>query len=153
MAKLELIPDPLRSRIAKLSCPTFDTQPWTQLESLKDARVALVSTAGIHNRDDRAFSPSAGDYRVIKSDSIASDIVMTHVSKNFDRTGFQLDWNVVFPLDRLRELAEQEYIGSVADYHYSFMGATDPAKIQPYAEKLAGHLTNDKVDAILLVPV
>jgi D-proline reductase (dithiol) PrdB len=28
---------------------------------------------------------------------------MTHISTNFDRTGFQQDWNVVFPLARLWE--------------------------------------------------
>jgi len=46
-----------------------------------------------------------GDYRVIPGDIAARDLVMTHISTNFDRTGFQQDWNVVFPLDRLKELA------------------------------------------------
>lgn len=45
---------------------------------------------------------------------------MSHVSTNFDRTGFQQDWNIVFPLDRLQELAAKGIIGSVAAYHYSF---------------------------------
>jgi D-proline reductase (dithiol) PrdB len=30
--------------------------------------------------------------------------VISHISINFDRTGFEEDWNVVFPLDRLNEL-------------------------------------------------
>ena len=51
---------------------------------------------------------------------------MSHISTNFDRTGFQQDINVVFPVDRLRELAARGTIGSVADFHYSFMGATAP---------------------------
>jgi D-proline reductase (dithiol) PrdB len=78
---------------------------------------------------------------------------MSHISTNFDRTGFQQDWNVVFPLDRLRELAEEKVIGSVADYHYSFMGATDPIRMEATARNLAKIMKNDGVDAVLLVPV
>jgi D-proline reductase (dithiol) PrdB len=78
---------------------------------------------------------------------------MTHISTNFDRTGFQQDWNVVFPLARLLELAADNTIGSVADYHYSFMGAADPANMENGARKLAGLLRGDRVDAALLVPV
>jgi hypothetical protein len=44
---------------------------------------------------------------------------------------FQEDWNVVFPLDRLNELAAEGTIGSVAATHYSFMGATDPVQRSP----------------------
>jgi D-proline reductase (dithiol) PrdB len=78
---------------------------------------------------------------------------MTHISTNFDRTGFQQDWNVVFPLDRLRELAATGVIGSVADYHYSFMGAAAPADMESHARKLAGLLQGDQADTALLVPV
>jgi D-proline reductase (dithiol) PrdB len=94
-----------------------------------------------------------GDYRVIQGNIDARDLVMTHISTNFDRTGFQQDWNVVFPLDRLKELAAKGIIGSVAAYHYSFMGATNPAEMEPAARNLAGLLKGDKVDAALLVPV
>jgi D-proline reductase (dithiol) PrdB len=95
----------------------------------------------------------AGDYRVIPGEIEAKDLVMTHISTNFDRIGFQQDWNVVFPLDRLRELATEGIIGSMADYHYSFMGATDPAEMEPAARNLATLLKGDRVDAALLVPV
>jgi D-proline reductase (dithiol) PrdB len=78
---------------------------------------------------------------------------MTHISTNFDRTGFQRDWNVVFPLDRLKELSVDGIIGSVAAYHYSFMGATDPSEMEPAARNLADLLKGDRVDAALLVPV
>ena len=63
------------------------------------------------------------------------------------------DWNVVFPLDRLRELAETGTIGGVADFHYSFMGATDPVQMESAARQIAGPLKEDGVNAVLLVPV
>ncbi len=65
----------------------------------------------------------------------------------------QEDCNVVFPLDRLNELAAEGAIGSVAATHYSFMGATDPVQMEGYAREVAGQLKQDKVDAVILSPV
>ena len=79
---------------------------------------------------------------------------MSHASVNFDRTGFQSDWNVVFPLDRLKELVRDKLIGAVAAFHYSFMGAIPlVARYEPKARELAGLLRKDGVDAVLLTPV
>jgi len=94
-----------------------------------------------------------GDYRVISADTEAKDLVMTHISTNFDRTGFFQDWNVVFPLDRLHELSGKKLIGSVADFHYSFMGAADPTNMSASARNLVNLLQGDNVDAAFLVPV
>ena len=78
---------------------------------------------------------------------------MSYISVNFDRTGYQQDLNVVFPIERLREMAIGKVIGSVADYHYSFMGATYPAEMAPLVRKIAGFLKKDQVNAVLLSPV
>ena len=153
MARLDQMKEPQRSHIAKLSCPSFETTAWVAGPPLRRRRVSIISTAGLHRRGDRPFEGMTGDYRVIPGDIKASDLVITHVSTNFDRTGFQQDWNIMFPLDRLRELAAEGIIGSVADYHYSFMGAADPALMEPAARNLAALLKGDQVDAALLVPV
>lgn len=80
-------------------------------------------------------------------------MVMSHLSTNFDRSGFQQDLNVILPLDRLKELNKKGVIASLASYHYSFMGATDPAHIEQAAKEVAGLLKGDGVDVILLIPV
>jgi D-proline reductase (dithiol) PrdB len=90
---------------------------------------------------------------VIEGDIRARDLIMSHVSTNFDRSGFQQDWNLVFPLDRLQELRAEGHIASVARFHYSFMGASDPKDMAPGMGKLANLLHNDNVNAVLLVPV
>ena len=54
---------------------------------------------------------------------------------------------------RLRELASDKTIGSVADFHYSFMGALPPKALEPRGRALAGLLKQDKVDAVILTPV
>lgn len=153
MARLDFMPEPMRSHLAKLPCPTFPTNPWVTGPKLAERRVSLISTAGLHRRGDRPFESMTGDYRVIPGNIQAEDLVMTHISTNFDRTGFQQDWNVVFPLDRLHEMADNGLIGNVADYHYSFMGATDPVAMEPEARHLAELLIGDRVDAAMLIPV
>ena len=153
MARLNQMPEPMRTHVADLPCPQFDTTPWTAGTKLEEQRVAIVSTAGLHKRGDRPFQGIDGDYRIIPGGTMANELVMTHVSTNFDRTGFQQDWNVAFPLDRLRELADEGIIGSMADYHYSFMGAADPSQMASHAENLAQVLKGDGVNAVLLVPV
>ena len=153
MALLKQMPEPMKSHLTKLPCPSFENQPWVSGKSLASRRISLISTAGLQQRGDRPFEGRTGDYRVIPGDIKSRDLVMTHISTNFDRTGFQQDWNVVFPLERLRELAAEGIIGSVAAYHYSFMGATDPAEMEPAARNLALLLKGDRVDGALLVPV
>jgi D-proline reductase (dithiol) PrdB len=83
----------------------------------------------------------------------AGDILMSHVSINFDRAGFQRDLNVVYPVDRLRELAAQDVIAGAADTHFTVMGSTDPAGMTATADQIAGQLRQERIDSILLSPV
>lgn len=153
MVRLEQFDEEERSHLLNLPCPTFEETPYVSGITPKQARVAIVSTAGLHRRSDQAFNIGEAGYRVIPGDVNPNDLVMSHISTNFDRTGFQLDINMVLPLDRLNELAQQGVIDSVASYHYSFMGATDPAQMEQEARSLAKLLTNDRVNCVLLVPV
>ena len=154
MARLEDLPRAQAEHLAKLPCPTFDSTPWTKpAKALKDCRAALISTAGLSRRGEAPFTGLSGEYRVIPSDTPASEILMSHVSTNFDRTGYIQDLNLVMPMDRLNELAEQGVIGSVGRFHYSFMGATDPTEMEDGAREVAGLLKNDGVDLVLLSPV
>ena len=57
-------------------------------------------------------------------------------------------------IDRLREMEEAGEIGSLADYHYSFMGsAGGPEAYEKSAIEVAGLLKDDQVDAVLFSPV
>ena len=133
--------------------PDFGATPWVGGPALSKRRVVIITTAGLQVRSDIPFKAGSADYRVIPAETPAADIVMSHVSVNYDRTGFQEDVNVVLPLDRLRELERDGVIGSVADYHYSFMGAAPIRALEGKATALAGLLKNDRVDAAILSPV
>lgn len=135
--------------------PRFEKKPWAGGKPLRERRLALVTTAGLHLKSDHAFSAdSHNDYRVIPGDVSGADLVMSQFSVNFDRSGFQQDVNVVFPIDRARELVAEGVVGSIADFHYSFMGAGSAVtRYEPKARELAGLLKKDAVDAVLLTPV
>jgi len=153
VTRLTDLPLAQAKRLAELECPDFKTRPWVTGPPLSQRRVAIISSAGLVVRGESPFRGRDADYRVIPAATKADELLISHISINFDRTGFHEDWNVVFPLDRLRELAAEGMIGGVASTHYSFMGATDPVEMEPYARELAGRLKQDGVDAAILPPV
>ena len=153
MTRLTDLPPAQAKRLAELECPDFATRPWVTGPALSQRRVAIVSSAGLVVRGENPFRGRDADYRVIPTDTMPEQLLISHISINFDRTGFQEDWNIIFPLDRLGELAAEGAISSVASTHYSFMGATDPVQMEPHARELAGRLKQDAVDAVVLPPV
>lgn len=153
MVRLSDLSEHEAAHLLALECPQFDGSPFAPAPALKEARVALLTSAGLVRRDDETFRAGATDYRVIPGNVDSGELVMSHVSANYDRSGFVQDLNTVFPIDRLRELAADGTIGSVADFHYSFMGATEPQALEESARKLAGLLKEDRVNAVFLTPV
>ena len=154
MVRLSDLPDYEAKHLLEKVCVPFATEPWVTGPPLKERRVAMITTAGIHLAGEQSFGFHDTAFRVIPGDVAAGDMVMTHSSVNFDRTGFQQDLNVAFPIDRLHELAEAGEIGSVADFHYGFMGAgSTPASFEPTAREVAGLLKKDAVDAVMLIPI
>jgi D-proline reductase (dithiol) PrdB len=79
--------------------------------------------------------------------------VMTHVAVEFDRSAWQQDLNTIIPLDRLEEMATDGEIGSVAEDHYSFMGAADPVTMEKSARQAAAQMKQDGVNTVLLIPI
>ncbi|MGE0699615.1 MAG: glycine/sarcosine/betaine reductase selenoprotein B family protein [Hyphomicrobiaceae bacterium] len=154
MVRLADLPEVEAQHLRDKPCPRFAGSPLVDGPPLRERRVAIVTTAGLHPRGAAAFALSDTGFRVIPGDTTGRDLVMSHTSVNFDRTGFQQDLNVVFPIDRLREAEARGEIASLAARHYSLMGALwEPHEIEPTARGLAGLLKQDRVDAVLLVPV
>ena len=153
MARLTDLPPAPAKRYAELECPNFTSTPWVNGPPLAERRVAIVSSAGLVVRGEKPFRGRDADYRVIPSETRPEQLTFSRISINLDRSGFQEDWNVVFPLDRLREFAAEGVIESMAATHYSFMGATDPVQMEGYARDVAARLKSDGVDAVLLSPV
>ena len=153
MARLEDIPEPTRTAVRDVPCPSFDETPFVLGPPLSQRRVAIVSSAALIRRGDKPFPVGSGEHRAVSNAWPTTDILVSHVSINFDRAGFQRDINVVHPVDRLTELAAEGLIGSVAPTHFSVMGSTDPAAMVESADAIAQALHADGVDAVLLCPV
>ncbi len=138
----------------------IDPVPWKPLRKpLAECRLALVSSAGLVPPDQPWFDKShpGGDpsFREISGDIEISNLIDTHRSDSFDHSGMAEDRDVVFPLTRVRELAEWGRIGSVNHRHLSLMGSiTSPGQfIRNQAPEAAGKLVRDEVDVALLIPV
>jgi D-proline reductase (dithiol) PrdB len=127
---------------------------WVEPKPLAESKIAIISTAGLHRRTEEPFQVGAVDYRLIPGDIDFADVVMSHVSTNFDRSAFQRDPNIWFPLDRLREMADDGEIGGVSNWHYAFMGAQpNHQALKDAGEEVGRLLAADEVDIALLVPV
>lgn len=133
--------------------------PWTPVKKpLKDSVVALVTTAGVHLKSQKPFDmlDKEGDpsYRELPSSSPLSEYMITH--DYYDHTDADRDLNIVFPVDRLREMKESGEIKGIAKVNYSFMGHIDGRHIDTLIKKtapeVAGLLKREAVDVALLTP-
>lgn len=145
----------MRNYGAGQNVPTFDEPAFTPLSKpLSEARVAIVTSAALHRPDQERYSP--GDTRFRAFDRADRDLIMGHWSPNFDHTGFQLDLNVVYPIERLEELAADGVIGDVAPRHFAFAG-NQPETVSELrldtGPACAQELVADAVDVVLLTPV
>ncbi len=146
----------IRERVGDIPTPDFDDTPVTAAPPLADAKVAIVTTAGLKPAGEVSlWQPTDGSFTVLPA--AARDVQLAHFSPNFDRSGFAADINVVYPVDRLDEMAAAGEIGSVAEHHLSFMGAQFDATFStilldsgPAAAKV---LIDQEVDVVLLTPI
>ncbi len=126
--------------------------PWTPLRKpLSDNTVVLISTGGVHLRSDRPFNLNSDPtFRVIPKDAQPGDLAISHQA--YDRTDALRDINLVFPIERLRELAADGVIGRLAENHYGF-GLMGSAKgLMPAIKEVARRISESGVDLALLVP-
>ena len=159
MPRLDTLSEVQRRTLEFFPCLEHDDTPWVALDKpLSQSKVALVTSAGLHLRDDQPFTRDTpggeSTYRVIPSDCNPSDVVQSHFSIGFDHTGIYRDLNVTFPVDRLRELKERGDIGSLSANYYSFMGALRDAStvINETGPEVARLMKADSVDVVLLTP-
>lgn len=145
----------MREYGAGTAVPEFDDPAFHPLDKpLSEARVAIVTSAALHRLSDERFGQGDTSYR--RLDRSDRDLVLGHWSPNFDRSGFRLDLNVVYPIDRLDELEAKGIIGSVAPHHYAFAG-NQPDTVSEIrldtGPACAADMIADDVDVVLLTPV
>ncbi|MCC6434960.1 MAG: selenoprotein B glycine/betaine/sarcosine/D-proline reductase [Acidimicrobiales bacterium] len=144
----------VRRSVESLDAFDFGTTAAVAAPPLAEARVAIVTTAGLRADGLGRWSEGQG---FVTLPAAARDLQLAHLSVNFDRSGLLADLNVAYPADRLDELAAQGVIGSVATNHLSFMGAQPDHTLTTMrldtGPAAARQLLADGVDVVLLTPV
>lgn len=135
----------------------YDSSPWCPFEKpLGDARLALVSSAGIFRDDQEPFDPWAVNdlsFRRIPVDTPRERLRLHH--NYFDHRDALKDLNCVFPAQRLKELEQHGHIGGLANEAITLgMGRLykRTALQQETVPRIVEALQKQGVDAALLVP-
>ncbi len=120
----------------------------------KETTIALITTSGVHLKSQPMFDVEAGDHsvRLIPYHCHEDDLMISHT--HYDRTDADKDINCVFPLARLRELAEEGIIGRVATTHFGLMGYIPETTklINETIPIIIQQLKTEEVDAVILNP-
>jgi len=147
--------------------PDFPDSPFAPMRKpLREATVALFSSGAIYLDDQDPYYPAELTYeqamrdvrkaterfpslRIIPAETPEERLRVGHVA--YDIRAAQKDINVIFPLTRLRELAQEGVIGALAERSYSYHGLTNiPRLMQESAPQWAQMLKDDGVDAVFL---
>ncbi|MBZ5611495.1 MAG: glycine/betaine/sarcosine/D-proline family reductase selenoprotein B [Acidobacteriia bacterium] len=126
--------------------------PWAPLRKpVSESTVVLITTAGVHLRSDPPFKLNSDPtFRIIPKDARPADLAISHQA--YDRTDALRDINLVFPIERLRELEAEHVIGRLADDHYGFGLEGSAARLMPAIKGVARRIENAGADLVLLVP-
>lgn len=134
-----------------------DEAPLTPLRKhLRQSTVGMLTSGGISYKTAEPFEADAkNNFRLDEIDPDTSSDGFQINDAYYDTRDGVKDINVIFPLERLRELAGAGEIGRVADRLWSgFMGRTYKRGyvMQTAAPALVEELKKDEVDILVLVP-
>ena len=151
----------IRDNYARLGYKTYnwvvnaDTPPWARLSKpLSRCRLGLAASGGIYVSGQVAFHhKDDASIREIPADVDTKKLRATHFA--YDLSDARTDPNVVFPIDTLRGLVREGFLGGLASRFYTFMGGIYSSRrvSEDLAPRLTARLLEDGVDAVLLVPV
>lgn len=145
--------DRVKDFISGLEPAIFENTAFTTPKALSDSTVAILTTAALHHPDQPEFAPRDTSFR--RLDPSRRDYRLGHWSQDVDHVGYAVDHNVVFPIDRLDELAADGTIGAVADVHLAYAGnqfELEGIRLDSGPEG-AKVLLHAGVDVVLLTPV
>lgn len=123
---------------------------------LSETRLTFVSSAGVQPKDTLPFDVvhPVGDFsfRRVASTAFASELEIHQIK--YPTTGAHRDLNVIFPIERLQELAAEGIVGELTSNLFSFIGyQMDPERFErTLAEELADAVVAEGAEAALLCP-
>jgi D-proline reductase (dithiol) PrdB len=133
--------------------------PWTPIaKPLTACRFTLITTGGLHLRTDQPFNMDdpKGDptFRIIPADAEQTDLTITH--NYYNHADADRDFNILLPLDRIKELTRGGYLGGLTPSHYSFMGHIDGPHVATLENEilpvLLAKIRSERPDVVFLTP-
>ena len=159
----------IRGRATGLPPAPLSNPPWASLKRpLGEAAIALFTSGAVRRLEDQPYIASGYSYeqalanpakaydrnpslRIIPGNIDCSCLVVEHIA--YDVRAARRDINVIFPIERLRELAGNGNVCQIANYHYAFSGLTN---LQTLSEQVlptwAQKIATAGADAVLLTP-
>jgi D-proline reductase (dithiol) PrdB len=123
---------------------------------LSESRLTFVSTAGVQPRGTLPFDTvhPVGDYTFRRVPSVSKPGELEIHQLKYPTAGALKDLNVIFPIERLGELAAEKVIGSLTPNFFSFIGYNmDPERLEAtLAEEIAEAVVAERADVALLAP-
>lgn len=143
----------VKQHMSALEPAVFEDTAFTTPKSLSESTVAIVTSAALHHPEQPDFAPRDTSFRTL--DPTRRDYRLGHWSQDVDQVGYGIDYNVVFPIDRLDELVANGTIGAVSPVHLAYAGnqfEVSGIRLDSGPEG-AKTLLNAGVDVVLLTPV
>lgn len=136
-----------------------DTSPWTPLTRPENkSLLSVVCSGGVYHKDDDPV-PWAVDgsndlrWRLLPRDVDARELRIVH--GGYNHADADRDVNCILPIDRLRELEAEGYIGGLAPYFFSYRARIFGRSrlMQEWIPALIKRLKEVGTDLGLLIPV
>jgi D-proline reductase (dithiol) PrdB len=136
---------------------TADVVPLARLtRPISESRLTFVSSAGVQPKGTLPFDVvhPVGDYSFRRVPSTAKPADLEIHQLKYPTASAHRDVNVIFPIERLQELAEEGVIGPLTPNLFSFIGYNmDPERLErTLAEDIAKAVAADGAEAALLCP-
>lgn len=107
---------------SEIFVPITPPAVWTPMtKPLNQCKVGFFTAGGVHLKSQEPFDTS-GDFscRFLPTTASAKDMMVSH--GGYDNSDVNRDVNAMLPIDRMKELVEEGFIGSIAENFIGMMG-------------------------------
>ncbi|MCG6534658.1 MAG: glycine/betaine/sarcosine/D-proline family reductase selenoprotein B [Syntrophales bacterium LBB04] len=132
-----------------------DSAPWTPItKDLAKSKIVLISSSGAYLKDQSPFNSIKNDltFREIPKEVDVRDLKISH--DFYDHADAEKDINCVFPIERMRELEKEGFIGKLAEINFTFMGRIfrKTQLLNEMIPEIVAKLKQMNIDLAFLVP-
>lgn len=142
--------------VTEMQMPAFESvRPAKPLSNLQKAKIALVTDAGLTDKNNTQHLESARASKFLTLDIAGMDELSPDdfysVHGGFDTSLANKNPNIIVPLDIMRNLEKKGVVESVYEKIYSTTGnGTSLVNSMKFGSEIAELLKEDKVDAVIL---